>query len=245
MDNVMIAEIQEEVNRGFEALQRHKADQAAVFFIRALIRAEDLEDNCTRRDEFSGLSSAFEKCGFPDLALMAAEDAVDIDIELGMTDLMVSDIIAVGNAHLKMDNTAQSEKCYREALQISLEQGNFANAASANTNLASIIANRGDIPGAIALLENSLEYLAKQPFDPTEIQTRFALLQALEFEEHDVDEAIKNARQLCSRFFEKIPDIQLDVMKDFVGRAANRYLKAHPEVDASTWKAENFPMFHI
>jgi tetratricopeptide (TPR) repeat protein len=244
MDEAKIKELRVEANQGIEAARRGQADQASLHFNNALNLAEDLEDERTRRDEISTLSALFEHCGFPDLALMAAEEAVDLDRSLGLDSLLGQDIIAVGNAHLKLQNAAQAEASFQEALEMFLKRSDWANAASANTNLAGMVADRGEMAKAIELLETSLGYLAKEPFDDTELNTRFALLQALEFEGRDVDRAIENARQLCARFWNKMPDLQRKLTGDFVARAIERHLQARPQANAAAWKARTFPMLY-
>lgn len=244
MDTTVIDKIRGEVNQGISAAQNQQMEQAGILFTKAFNRTEELEDDRTRRDEVSVLSSVFENCGFFDLALQAAEEAVDLDYDLGLTNLMAQDIIAVGNAHLNLENTAQAEEHYNKALKIFLDEDDLGNAASANTNLAGIIANRGDIPQAIELLKKSLEYLAKQPFPETETSTRFALLQTMEIEKYDVDQAVENARQLCSRFFNSMPDMHRNVAAEIINQTVQRYLEAHPELDAAAWKAENFPVIY-
>src|SRR5262249_8773672 len=133
-----------------------------------------------RRDEISTLATLFDMYGFHDLALMAAEEAVELDRILGLDKLLAEDIVSAGCAHQNMDNTAKAEACFQEALEICLRRNDWANAASANTNIAGIVANRGEMAKAIEMLEVSLEYLAKEPFDDTELKTRLTLLQAVE-----------------------------------------------------------------
>ena len=242
MDEAIIKEIRAEGNQGIEAVKRRRADQAGLHFNNALNLAEDLEDERTRRDEISVLSDLFEQCGFPYLALMAAEEAVELDRSLGLDELMGGDIIGVGNAHMRMENTVKAEACFQEALAMFLKRADWADAASATTNLASVAANRGEMAKAIELLEESLEYLAKEPFEDTEIQTRFALLQTMELDGRHADRAVENARQLCGRLWDKMADVQREVARDFVGRTVERYLLAHPGTNAAAWKAKNFPM---
>lgn len=244
MDEATVSKLRTEANRGIEAVKNRLADQASLYFNNALNLAEDLQDERMRRDETSTLSTLFEHCGFPDLALMAAEEAVELDRTLGLDDLLGEDIIAVGSAHVRLKNTAKAEQCFREGLEMFLKRRDWANAASANTNLAGLVADRGEMAKAIELLEASLGYLAKEPFDDTELQTRFALLQAMEFEAHDVDRTIENARILSARFWDKMRDEQRKLTRDFVERAVERYLQAHPETRAAAWKAKTFPLLY-
>src|SRR6266705_841812 len=105
MDQQMVKEFRAAADKGIAALERKQADQASVHFNNALTRAEDLSDNRTRRDEIATLAALFDRCGFPDLGLMAAEEALGLDRSLGLENLMGQDLIEVGNAHLNLDNT--------------------------------------------------------------------------------------------------------------------------------------------
>jgi len=244
MDAAIVEQLRSKANAGIEALKKRHPDQASVHFNSALELAEDVADARTRRDEVAVLSTLFERCGFPDLALMAAEEAVELDRSLKLDGLLGQDIIAVGNAHLKLENVAKAEGCFKEALETFVKRGDWANAASANTNMAAIVANQGKMGKAITLLEASLAYLAEAPFPDTEMQTRFALMQAMEFEGYDVDRAIANAAELCARFWTDMREEQRAIARDFVDRAVKRYVQMHPQPKSSAWKAKRFPMLY-
>ena len=62
-----------------------------------------------------------------------------------------------------MENTAKAEQCFRDALAIFLERKEFANAASATTNIAGIAANYGDMAKAAKLLSRALDIWRKSP----------------------------------------------------------------------------------
>ena len=141
-----------------------------------------------------------ERLGFPDLALMAAEDSVILDRELKLDRLLHQDLLAIGNAHLNLGNVGKAEACYREALDIAIGREDWANAASASTNLGNVAAQREDFPTAIEHYEKSLEYLAKEPFPDTEMNTRMMLLQVSEIQKVDVERVLDNARRLCEGF---------------------------------------------
>lgn len=244
MDAAIVEKLRSKANAGIDAIRTRHPDQASVHFNSALELADDLEDARTRRDEVSVLSTLFDHCGFPDLALLAAEEAVELDRSLELDDLLGQDIIAVGNAHLQLENVGKAEASFKEALEMFVKRGDWANAASANTNMAAIVANRGEMGKAITLLDTSLAYLAKTPFPDTEMQTRFALMQAMELEGCDVDRALANAADLCGRFWEDMREEQRVVARDFVDRAVQRYLHLHPTTKASAWKRKRFPMLY-
>lgn len=244
MDDQRVEELRETVNAGIAALERDRVDEARILFGKALDLADDIEDTRTRRDELSVLSELLVN-RFPDLALGAAEDSVELDRELGLDRLLPQDMIGVGNAQRFLKNTGEAEALYRQALAILLERGDLANAASANTNLATMVAERNEFAEAIAICETSLEYLAKQPFDNTEMQTRFTLLQLYEFEEASVDKALDNARVLFDRLFDELTPMHLDAGSEMVEKCCARYLASHPEIeDVPAWKAATLPRLY-
>lgn len=240
-DDEVVEQIRATSHAGLDAVGANDVDQASVHFAAVLDLCEDIADDTTRRNEYALLAGLLE-ARFPDMALTAAEEAVELDRDLGLDNKLPQDLIAVGNAHLNMQNTPQAEALYRQALDILLQQDDFANAASANTNLGSIVAGRGDLPGAMQIFETSLGYLARNPFEHTEVQTRFALLQVYEFEGIDVERALGNARELWDRLFDEMHPLQRDAGADFLEQLCNRYLAAHEKIDdGAAWRAATFP----
>ena len=231
-----------EANEGIARIIAGRADEASVHFTNALDRVGLIVNDRARRDELSLLAGMFDQVGFPDLALMAAQQAIDLDKTLGLDALLALDMLALGNAHASMENTTKAEAAFRQALAVFIDRNDLADAASATTNIAAIVANRGEMDDAIGLLNKSLGYLEQSPFDETEIQTRFALMQALEITKGDAKVALQNARELCSdRLMGKIPPPQVGPTKQFVADVITRYLKEHPVADRKKWKADNFP----
>ena len=244
MDEHVVGQLKDAANAGIDALEANQVDQASVHFSRALDLSEEIQDGRTRRDELASLAQLLA-VRFPDLALTAAEEAVELDRELGLETELPEDLIAVGNAHQNMENTEQAEKLFREALAIALAQNAFANAASANTNIGALAAGRGDLAEAMELFETSLGYLAQDSFDNTETQTRFALLQIYEFEECDVERALDKARELCDRLLDELLPMQQDAVPSFVEDLCGRYVTAHPEIeDGEAWRAATFPRIY-
>jgi tetratricopeptide (TPR) repeat protein len=241
MDEATIKKIKAEADRGLKAAQAGRADVAGQHFNNALNHAEDVDDDRTRRDELAVLSILFDECGFPDLALMAAEESVDLDRKLGLDGLLHEDLLNVGTAHLNLDNDAKAEACFREALSLALKRAEWANAASANTNLGNVLAKREEFKKAIDTYEKSLEYLTKEAFDNTEMNTRLMLLQVSELDGYDVDRVIDNARKLCERYWKDMQGPHRQAATQSITGAVERYLKAHPQKNPSAWKAKTFP----
>lgn len=240
-DEEIVERIRDTTRAGIDALEHNDVDQASVRFAAVLDLCDEIDDDRARRDEYALLAGITE-ARFPDLALSAAEEAVDLDRTLELENKLPQDLIAVGNAHLNMQNTPRAEELYRQALDILLEQEDWANAASANTNLGAIAADRGDLAGALQIFETSLGYLARSPFEHTEVQTRFALLQVYEFEDIDVERALANATELWDRLFDELHPVQREAGAGFLEQLCERYLQAHPEIDdGEAWRAAAFP----
>lgn len=245
MDDATIAKLREQASHGMQAVKTGQTSVASKHFYDALNLAEEVQDSRKRRDEITTLALIFESYGFPDLSLMAAEMAVALDRSLGLDGKkLCGDLLAVGNAHVNLGNTQKAESIFREALELSLQANDWADAASANTNIGSIVANQGNLAGAIKMFEESLSYLAKAPFDDTERITRVGLLQAMELEGYDVDRAMENATQLCSRFWDHLRGDERRVVEDFVTQLVERYLQVHPHSNTNAWKKKTFPILY-
>ena len=140
--------------------------------------------------------------------------------------------------YVRLGVAEEASRAYRSALAIGLEQRHFANAASASTNLAVLLANSGQLDQAIELLKNSLEYLEKESFPDTEMNTRSALIQLLSATKREPLFAIETARALFSRFRNTR---QAEATIPALERIIARHLQRHPELDEQAWKAQQFP----
>jgi tetratricopeptide (TPR) repeat protein len=244
MEDQAVRRIKAEADRGLQAARAGRADLAGRHFNNALNEAAAITSDRIRRGELAVLSTLFDMSGFPDLALSAAEDSVGIDRRLGFDDVLHEDLLNLGNAHLNMDNDGKAEQAFREALDHALARNEWANAASASTNLGNLQTKHGDMTGAIARYETSLEYLAKEQFDDTEINTRLMLLQASELAQADVERSIDNAKSLCARFWKDMQQMHRDAARQLIGQAVERYLGSHEQPDPGAWKAAAFPALY-
>jgi tetratricopeptide (TPR) repeat protein len=241
MDSAVLDEVRSAANRGIQALKERRPEQASADFAGALAAVANVPEAAGRRDETTALAQLFSRAGFADLAFLAYEDAIYLDKQLGLKPQLGLDLLEAGNATSQLGNEAEAEGYYRDALDILVAAKRFANAASASTNLGGSLANRGLVAEGIALLQQSLEYLAQAPFPDTELQTRFGLLQLYEHVGYDVDRSVDNAAQLFARFYETFRPEQREVAETAVRQLIDRYCAAHPEVDCQTWKAATFP----
>lgn len=241
MDEAAIKHSEQQANAGLNALKQGRRDEARLCFGRALEHLEGVKDQARKRREVGIMALLFSGARFNDLALMAAEDAVEMDEESGNRSHLAEDLLTRGSAHESLGDAAAAEQDFQRSLQICLEDGSYANAASASTNLAGCVWNRGQKGEAVMLLKKSLRYLEQEAFPDTEINTRIALIQMLDAEQQEPELAIETARTLMQRFSKQLRKEQADVALGALRPIVQRYLQAHPEINGRAWKARTFP----
>jgi len=222
---------QDAANAGIEALKQNRRDEAGMHFNRALDHYEEIEDMAERRSELGTFALLLDRVGFPDLALMTAQEAVELDKQLGDQRHLAEDIVTCGNAELHMGNTDDALSHYSRALDVCVANGDLDNAASTSTNIALIIGNRGEMNKAIRMMYESLDYLAQQPNPATEIITRIALSQALEAEGRPPEDIFAVARPIV-RFADKLRPDQWDGLRGPLEDTVQRYVQLHPEANS-------------
>jgi hypothetical protein len=102
-------------------------------------------------------------------------------------------------------------------------------------------ANSGQLDQAATLLQTSLDYLKREPFEETEINTRLTLLQVLELGGGDLELALNNAEILCNTYWQRVSPDARPMVTDFVGRLLQRYAEAHAEARDPAWVQRRFP----
>jgi tetratricopeptide (TPR) repeat protein len=180
VDQVTIQKVREMRAAALMHLQRRDPRRASYFFTRAAYFAEDIEDPLLRRNEYGPLAEHLIRAGLGEMGLRLALEAISIDRKLGDTRRLVSDFLSYGNALGRMGRHGKALEAFKQALDISLTEGAYANAASAATNIAAIYANGGRFDDALKLLSDSLGYLRKSPFPETEVDTRLSVLRLYE-----------------------------------------------------------------
>ena len=230
-----------QIEAALEAAREGRRDDARVHFINALSRCHQLRDGKRKRRLLGVLTTLLERSGFPSLALVTAGDAIELDQMLGDQRHLAEDMIALGNAYVRLGESDAAERAFVSSLKISTSNGHFANAASASTNLAGLLGNRGKMREALALLKMSMAYLDREPFPETELNTRITLLQVLDIERAEPELAIKTARVLFDRFGSQMHAAQREVAIASLERVVDRFLESRPELDAVRWKSEQFP----
>jgi tetratricopeptide (TPR) repeat protein len=235
---------QEEANAGVEAMKMGNRQKAGEHFWKALNHLDDIEDLSERRGYLAAISQLFSQTEFPDLALAASQDAVEIDEQREDMRNLTNDLLDVGNAQMNMNNWDEALKNYERALKTCLEKKYYDNAASASTNLGSIFWNRDENDKAIKMMNDSLKYLKKEPNPETEITTRVYLLNMLEYEKHDPEQVFKVAKPVVAQFSDQLRDDQWDLIRKSLDKSIKRYVAKNPQIDANAWKAKNFPALY-
>ena len=238
-----LTQVKRQISAGVAAFEANDRDGALACFQQALDTLEAVEDKTAQRDQFARLGTGFIHLGAPDRALLAAQAAVALDQELGDRNFEGQDILLCGTAYAGLGNLQAALSAYRDARDIFVQDENWANAASANTNIA-IYVGQQDLDQAIDLLEQSLTYLTRQAFPDTEITTRIALIQALVVAERPEKRVFEVARVLFDNFLEQLRPDQKENSIGPLEQAIERYFKQHPQPDPAAWKAKQFPTLY-
>ncbi len=235
-----LANVRVLIDRGIEAIQAGDGNLAVNELQTAFDRLGDVADRKSRRDKYALLGTLFIRLQAGERALAAARAAVELDEALGDRNLLGQDILMCGTAIGTLGNHEGAVAAYRDARRIFLEDENWANAASATTNIA-IIEGQNDIDAGIEMLEESLGYLARQPFPDTEITTRIALVQALVVAERPPQRVFEVAADLFRKFWDELRPDQRENSVGPLDIAIERHLAAHRVADPAAWKRNKFP----
>ena len=216
---------------------------AGVHFWRALVYLDSLKDLRMKRNELIIISNQlFSRMKFYDLSLFAVQSAIELDELLQDPRSLVNDMIDYGNINVNMGNNDLALDNYRRVIDICLGNNDFANAASASTNLGGILASMGKMLEAIPLLNQSIEYLKKAPFPETEINTRLLLINVLYIQKIEPAKVIENAEVLYNLYADKIQKDSKKMVASALESAIERYLLDHPELELQAWKKQKLPM---
>ena len=229
------------INAGIQAAHGGRSDEAGTHFLAALDVFATLPDPAERRGELGPAALAFERMGQHDLALMAVQDALELDQQLNDHRHFAEDLLTLGNIQMNLGHAAEAEKTYERVLVVCLTHGYLDDAASASTNIAILMANSQRMIQAIERLQQSLGYLATQPHPHTEINTRLALIQAVDVQSADPALAIDAAKGLFARRAKELRREEWQTADAAFRRSVERYLAADRKLDGAAWKAENFP----
>lgn len=160
-----------------EALRNGRREEAGLTLWGALQELDAVDGEDLRRSLAGRLGNACWQVGFDDLALFALDVAIELGENAGDVRSLGNDRLTLGNVHHRLGNLREAEAAFQLVEETAVANGDYANAASASTNRASILAQEGYLREASALLERSLDHLEREPFPETELNTRFLLLQ--------------------------------------------------------------------
>jgi tetratricopeptide (TPR) repeat protein len=241
-DEEIIRKSISEANIAVGIIRTGRLDAGAHFW-RALEYLDNIKDLPTRRKQLIHISTElFNGFMFYDLSLFAVQSAIEIDKILQDQRTLVADIIAYGNINMNMGNNDLAADNYRKAIDICLKNKDYADAASASTNLAGILASNGKMLEAIPLLYQSIEFLRKDPFPETEINTRLLLINVLYLQKTEPTKIIENAEALYKLYPDRIPKDPKKMVAGALESAIERYLLEHPELEIQSWKKQKLPL---
>lgn len=230
----------EEINKGVDALNQGQRDVAARHFDTALEQFELIESDVERCRELGVYALWIDQAGFPDIALMAAQEAASINQKFGDDAQMAEDLNTCGIAQMHLGNNEEALELYRQAYSIFISKNKWASAASTYTNMALIIGNTGEMNEAIRMMYKSIDYLSKQSLPPTEIITRIALVQALTASQRPPEEIFNVAKPIAQFSHELRPD-QWEGLRGPLSIAVKRYIATHPNTDPERVISEYIP----
>jgi tetratricopeptide (TPR) repeat protein len=241
MKSAVIAESDRLVQSGIAAQNERKFDDAGVYFFNALTCLAQLPAAEPRRDQTRQLASLFLKGGHEDISLLAAREAIRLEEELNDYKALASDLLFYGNIHQQLGNKAEAKATFEEVIARCLDVHDFANAASASTNLAIMIVEGGDGQQAIKLLTDSLEYLSKERFPETEFNTHATLIQVVDLYGGDPTLAVNSGIAISKEFSDRLTDQHRKALVEPLRKAVEAYLQKQPLPNPDTWKNENLP----
>jgi tetratricopeptide (TPR) repeat protein len=224
---------------------RERRLNAGVHCWRALTVLDNMKDLRMKRNCLLVLAEqVFKGLKCFDLSLFAIQSAIEIDKSLSDTKSLAQDLLVYGNINMDLGNTYSAIEAYRKTIEINLKNQDFANAASASTNLAIMLANNYKLEESITLLNQSLSYLDKKPFPDTEITTRLALIRILSLKNIEATKVIENAEVLFNLYSAKIPQNTKSMVAGALEQAIQRYLLDHPELDLKLWRAQKLSLLN-
>jgi len=239
MASQVIAESDDLIQRGVAAQNEYRFDDAGLSFWHALSCIDASPDPKERRDQSLQLASFFLRVTHEDLALLAISEAIRLDEKLKDHASLVSHLIFYGNIHMRLGNTDEAKATFADVIERCLEIEDYGDAASASTNLAAMTANSGDGAGAIKLLRNSLQYLAKKPFPDTEFITHITMIQTVAFHDGDPALAVASGIAIGKTFSERVTDDLRQQLVQPLQTAVESYLKKKPQPNPEAWKKKN------
>ncbi|MFL5581478.1 MAG: hypothetical protein ACJ8AO_14005 [Gemmatimonadaceae bacterium] len=232
-------------NVGLHALGAGDRAHAEYAFARALSWVEEVGSPDERRDLYRELGFLLYRARLGPLAVDACRAAVAVAFRTEDPASFANALLDYGNALSGVRREVDAGEIYRQALDLFVACGRFADAASASTNRAIALANAGRLSEARELLERSLEYVRREPFPDTEVKTRLGLIQVLAHLGEDPDRVFDLAASTGKRWRRGMTPDDAQVFDQIVGPVIARYLAAHPGAEARTVVARRLPGYPL
>jgi hypothetical protein len=192
----------------------------------------------------SNLSLSADVCcmsGHPDLALMAVQLLLESPSCQGDPKRQCSALLTLANSWNQLGQQAASAAVNQQALDLALAHHQYADAASASTNLAANDANCGRLSRALERLHANLGFLRQDANPRTDAITRLALLQVVDALEAEPAIALNQCTPLFSTLARQVGRDDWAQVAPAFHRLVDRHLAATPQLDGETWKRTTYP----
>ncbi|SEM36635.1 hypothetical protein SAMN04489760_1124 [Syntrophus gentianae] len=231
------------LDQGIESTRVGQYGKAGQQYLKAIEDIETWRDGPDRLQYLQFIGFICSRSGHPDLALIAMQKLLESKECSNNPKNYCTNLITLANSWNRLGRLAASYAVNKEVMTYALLHNDFSNAASASTNLAMLEANNGHLTEALKRLKKSLELLAMDSSNcDTDVNTRLALIQVVDAL-HDTDPsfALEASTDLFIRLKGNIGPERWEPVAPAFHRLVDRYLVAHPELDAQTWKQKTFP----
>lgn len=230
------------LNRGIESTRARRFGEAGQRFLQALELIEAWPDGPERSRQLGFAADLFSSTGHPDLALMALQGLLESPERSGNPGQHCADLLTLANSWSRLGRAASSAAVNEVALAHALTHRRFADAASASTNLAMNEANSGCLPEALKRLQESLKLLANDSNPDTDAITRLSLIQVVDAMQADPAIALDASADLFTRLEPHVGPERWESVAPAFNRLVDRYVAAHPDLDAEAWRRKTFPV---
>lgn len=230
------------LDKGVESTKVGRFGKAGQHFLQALEIIESQPEGDDKSKELGITAELLFSTGHPDLALMALQGLLESKERKSDPAKHCGDLLTLANSWNRLGRSGASSIVNEQVLDLAFKHGRFADAASASTNLASNYANSGRLPKALKHLQESLEYLKKESNLDTDAITRITLIQVVDAMGAEPEIALDASTDLFTRLIKYVGPERWEFCQVAFHRLVDRYLQAHPELDADTWKKKTFPL---
>jgi hypothetical protein len=230
------------LDQAVECTRGGRFGEAGQRFLGAMKLIEELPDGPERSQQLGSAAHLCSRHGHPDLALMALQGLLESSERRGNPAKHCADLLSLANSWSRLGRPAASSTINKIALAHAVEHRRYADAASASTNLAINDANAGRLPQALKRLQASLDFLAEETNPDTDAITRLLLLQVVDAMQADPAIALNASADLFTRLMPHVGPERWKSAAPAFHRLVDRYVAAHPDLDAEAWKRKSFPL---